>query len=132
MTLLTGKSEGPFDLNALKPNEAFWSQHSCVPAYRRRARGLRPALRAESRPSGVNPWRLRPHVNLLGPARSACRSVLSLAVEGAVLLFPSPYHGVLAVKGCACCARWRPGGRLRPLTACAAPCWPRFRAIPPE
>ena len=28
-------------------------------------------------------------------------------------------------------ARLRPGGRLRPLTACAAPYWPRFRAIPP-
>ncbi|MGY2500105.1 hypothetical protein ACW9HV_04035 [Pseudomonas azotoformans] len=26
-----------------------------VPAYRRRARGLRPALRAESRPSGLIP-----------------------------------------------------------------------------
>src|SRR6218665_1548316 len=30
------------------------------------------------------------------------------------------------------CARLRPGGRLRPLTACAAPCRRRFRAIPPE
>jgi hypothetical protein len=50
----------------------------------------------------------------------------------AVLLFPSPYHGVLAVKGGARLARLRPGGRLRPLTACAAPCWRRFRAIPPE
>jgi len=29
-------------------------------------------------------------------------------------------------------ARLRPDGRLRPLTACAAPCWRRFRAIPPE
>ena len=46
------------------------------------------------------------------------------------MLIPSPYHGVLAVTGCAClhaCGR----GRLRPLTACAAPCWRRFRAIPP-
>jgi hypothetical protein len=48
------------------------------------------------------------------------------------LLFPSPYHGVLAVKGGARHARLRPVGRLRPLTACAAPCWRRFRAIPPE
>src|SRR3990167_10259253 len=24
----------------------------------------------------------------------------------------STYHAVLAVKGCACLARWRPGGRL--------------------
>ena len=38
----------------------------------------------------------------------------------------------LAVKGGARHARLRPGGRLRPLTACAAPCWRRFRAIPPE
>jgi len=28
----------------------------------RRARGLRPALRAESRPSGFDPWCLRPGV----------------------------------------------------------------------
>jgi len=33
------------------------------------------------------------------------------------LLFPSPYHVVLAVKGCTRHARWRPGGQLRPLTA---------------
>lgn len=36
---------------------------------------------------------------------------------GAGLLFPSPYHAVLAVKVCAYGARWRPGGRLRTLTA---------------
>ena len=33
------------------------------------------------------------------------------------MLFPSTYQVVLAVKGCACPARWRPCGRLRPLTA---------------
>lgn len=49
----------------------------------------------------------------------------------AVLLLPSPYHGVLAVEGGARHARLRLGGRLRPLTACAAPCSQRFRAIPP-
>jgi len=39
---------------------------------------------------------------------------------GAALLFPSTYHAVLAVKGCAPCpavGRLRPCGRLRPLTA---------------
>jgi hypothetical protein len=46
------------------------------------------------------------------------------------LLFPSPYHGVLAVKGIAPLAL-AACGRLQPLTACAAPCWRRFRAIPP-
>jgi len=40
---------------------------------------------------------------------------------GAVLLFLSPYHGVLVVKGCARYARLRLGSRLRPLTTCAAP-----------
>ena len=47
------------------------------------------------------------------------------------MLFPSPYHGVLAVKGFARYARLRPGGRLRPLTACAAPCPGRVRQFRP-
>jgi hypothetical protein len=47
-----------------------------------------------------------------GPARSACRSVHGWS--GAVLLFPSPYHGVLAVKSCAC-------GHAGVLTAVADP-----------
>lgn len=41
-------------------------------------------------------------------------------VGEAALLFPSTYHVVLAVKGCAPCpsvGRLRPCGRLRPLTA---------------
>ena len=42
----------------------------------------------------------------------------------AALLFPLPYHAVLAFKGCACLARWRPCGRLRPLTAA-------LRRVPP-
>ena len=40
----------------------------------------------------------------------------------ASLLFPSSLHGVLAVKVCACLARWRPGGRLSNPDGCAAPC----------
>ena len=40
------------------------------------------------------------------------------------LLFPSTYHVVLAVKGCACLALLRPRGRLRPLTAA-------LRRVPP-
>ncbi|AJP48575.1 hypothetical protein PG1C_09220 [Rugosibacter aromaticivorans] len=35
-------------------------------------------------------------------------------------------QGLRALRVLASC------GRLRPLTACAAPCWQRFRAIPPE
>jgi len=81
----------------------------------RRARGQCPAPRAESRPCCIDPWRLWP----FGPARSACpRS--SGVCGGAALLFPSTYHAVLAVKGCAPCpavGRLRPCGRLRPLTA---------------
>lgn len=48
----------------------------------------------------------------------------------AVLLSPSPYHGGLAVK-CGAPVALAACGRLRHLTACAAPCWRRFRAIPP-
>ena len=40
-----------------------------------------------------------------------------------VLPVYSPYHAVLAVKGCARFACSRPGGRCRPLTACAAACF---------
>ena len=66
------------------------------------------------------PFLLRPAAQLR-PAR-ACALRLPKAeehggVREAVLLFPSPYHGVLTVKGCARHARWRPCGRLRPLTA---------------
>jgi hypothetical protein len=35
------------------------------------------------------------------PARCACPPVASVSGVWAVLLFPSPYLGVLAVKGCA-------------------------------
>lgn len=38
--------------NLLQQGTAY---EKCVPACRRRARGLRPALRAESRPSGFDP-----------------------------------------------------------------------------
>src|SRR5574340_1965 len=65
-----------------------------------------------------------------GPARSAC-PVLPAWEGRAVLLFPSPYHGVLAVKGCAPLAL-AAVAVFDPVTACAAPCWTRFRAIPPE
>ncbi|MHC1481525.1 DUF2958 domain-containing protein [Frateuria aurantia] len=46
------------------------------------------------------------------------------------MLFPSPYHGVLAVKGGApmALASGRPAS---PPDCCDAPCWRRFRAIPP-
>lgn len=82
-----------------------------VPApLRRRARGRCPAPRAKSRPCGFDPSRLRP----FGPARSTCPR--SSGVCEAALLFPSTYHAVLAVKGCAL-RRLRPCGRLRPLTA---------------
>ena len=52
--------------------------------------------------------------------------------QGGEMGRPSQLGLHIAVKGGARLARWRPGGRLRPLTACAAPCWRRFRAIPPE
>lgn len=56
---------------------------------------------------GVSPLRLPS----LTPARFACCSGQQL---GAGLLFPSPYHGVLAVKVCACLARWRPAAVCEP------------------
>ena len=79
---------------------------------RRRARGVRPALRAESRPSGFEPLRLR-------PLRACALRLLSVPireVEWRSCCFPSPYHGVLAVKGCARRACLRRAG-CRPLTA---------------
>jgi hypothetical protein len=52
-------------------------------------------------------------------ALSTCDLRAALALDAGVvacvgvgLLFPLPYHGVLAVKVCTCCARLRPGGRL--------------------
>ena len=63
------------------------------------------------------PFLLRPMPTISGPAGLraplAC-PCLRWRSGWAVLLFPSPYHGVLAVKGGARLARWRPGGRLRP------------------
>jgi len=46
-----------------------------------------------------------------GPARSACtKASVCIGRVWAVLLFPSPYHGVLAVKGFGpmALASWRP------------------------
>ena len=94
-----------------------------VPAFQRKVRGLRPGLG----PSRGHPA-LPPTPSATGPVRLAC---LRIAARGrAVLLFPSPYHGVLAVKGGApmALASWRPAS---PPDCCAAPCWRRFRAIPP-
>jgi len=52
-------------------------------------------------------------------APAVLRAVLAMRMPwlGTVLLFPSSLHAVLAVKVGACLARWRPGGRLRTLTA---------------
>ena len=57
---------------------------------------------------------------LVAPVRS---------VEWRSCCFLSPYHGVLAVKGCMRFAHLRPG-RLSPPDCCAV--LDRFRAIPPE
>ena len=70
----------------------------------------------------------------LGPARSACPKSRLCAVGGCGRSCCS-LHRITAFspsRAARAGARLRPGGRLRPLTACAAPCWPRFRAIPPE
>lgn len=74
----------------------------------------------------------------LMPSRR-CRCALRLPKQcrhgdevEAGLLFPLSLHTVLAVKVCACCARWRPVGRLRTCDSCAAACRFRSRAIPPE
>jgi hypothetical protein len=70
--------------------------------------------------------------SLTPPAWSGLRAPLARSRAGrAVLLFPSPYHGVLAVKGCAPLAL-AAVAVFDPVTACAAPCWGRFQAIPPE
>lgn len=79
--------------------------------------------RTESRPSAVDPGRSGPWCGLRAP--------LAGVVWWAVLLCPftvsrrARRQGLRAVGAC---------GRavLRPLTACAAPCWRRFRAMPPE
>ncbi len=70
-----------------------------VPAFRRRARGLQAHASLSSWPSGFDPS--------TPPALWACAlrfpSVLFLPRAGCWggLAVPSPYHGVLAVKGCA-------------------------------
>lgn len=55
-------------------------------------------------------------LQLLDLAGAAC------CWEGGGLLFPSPYHGLLAVKGCACLHACGLAAVFRPLTACVAPC----------
>lgn len=67
-----------------------------------------------------------------GPARSACTnaSVHWAGVGG--LAAPFTVSRRSRRQGLRVLARLRPVGRPRPLTACAAPCSPRFRAIPPE
>lgn len=68
------------------------------------------------------PWRLAP-VGLpsLTPSHLRCCALRlrcgCICSGGAGLLFPLSLHAVLAVKVGACLARWRPGGRLRTLTA---------------
>lgn len=56
-------------------------------------------------------WFLTPAAleGLRAPLADPC-----MAGVGAVLLVPSTYHGVLAVKGCACLARWRPAAVVDP------------------
>ncbi len=92
------------------------------------------AVRAAHRAThGVSPLRLPS----LMPSRR-CRCALRLPSNAgevwmeAGLLFPSSLHTVLAVKVCACWARWRPAGRLRTCDSCAAACRFRSRAIPPD
>lgn len=68
------------------------------------------------------PWRLAPFgLPSLTPLHlRCCVQPLAMRVHAggrAGLLFPSSSHAGLAVKVCACLARWRPGGRLRTLTA---------------
>jgi len=67
------------------------------------------------------PWRLAPFgLPSLTPSHLRCcalRLRCGCRGWGTVLLFPSSLHAVLAVKVGACLARWRPGGRLRTLTA---------------
>jgi hypothetical protein len=55
-------------------------------------------------------------------AKSRYFGVLRRGGVGAVLLFPTPYHGVLAVKGCAFFEHLRSLTVFDPVTACAAPC----------
>lgn len=67
---------------------------------------------------------LIPDVSAALPLRAPLARAVVACVEWRSCCALSTYHAVLAVKGCACLARWRPGGRLwlrlRPLTACAA------------
>lgn len=98
---------------------------------------LRAVLASWGSTCGPSPprWALRPlgyrRTGEAGSAWGLCLRLGPYQVGGAGLLFPSPYHAVLAVKVCACVARWRPGGRLTNPDGCAAPCCFRSRAIPP-
>ena len=67
--------------------------------------------------------------------------LVTIEQQGRNLIYRADFtqmNGLLGYLTEHCCqggarhARLRPGGRLRPLTVCAAPCWRRFRAIPPE
>ena len=78
--------------------------------FRRRARGRCPAPLTESRPCGLDPSRLRSH--FVPDLRAALAHDAAVGCVWAGFLFPSPYHGVLAVKVCAHAVRLRPGGRL--------------------
>ena len=62
------------------------------------------------------------------PVRSMAGSAVTNVMSAD--MFPS-YHGVLAVKGCAPLVL-AAVAVFDPVTACAAPCWGRFQAIPPE
>ena len=106
------------------PDQAFL----CVSGDAGRAVVLRIEPPVASRPFGLP--------SLTPSRQSALRAALAKSGgwswwAGAGLLFPSPYHAVLTVKVCACCACWRPRGRLSNLDGCAAPCCFRSRAIPP-
>ncbi len=95
--------------------------------------GRTPVLHIEPRYASLASYGLP---SLTSPALEGLRAALAqgqvCSGQGwAVLLFPSPYHGVLARKGSPCHARLRPSGRLRTLSACAEPCSSRFQAIPP-
>src|SRR3546814_726845 len=63
-------------------------------------KGLRPLFAA---PGGATP--------ALAGLRASLAGCAFVGEGWAVLLFPSPYHGVLVVKGCAC---EHAGGRGRP------------------
>ncbi len=80
----------------------------CVSAYRRRVRGLRPALVPNrGRPA------LIPDASAPGPAHPlAQRRVWAVGGRRSCCSL-SPYHGVLAVAGCAC-SHASGRGRLRP------------------